>query len=75
MVMMTVPSVAGMVMMMRGRIRRHMRHVVVVNTMFLMMSRASRRAQHRCRHRAPDGEQHCKQYQEPDTSGFHLMSD
>jgi len=60
-----------MVMMMRGRIHRHMRRGVLVNALFLMVSRTGRRAQHRRRYRAPDGEQDGKQYQEPDTKRFH----
>lgn len=68
---MTRLSGGRMVMMMRGRIHRHMRHGVLVNALFLMVSRTGRRARHRRRYRAPDGEQDGKQYQEPDTKRFH----
>jgi hypothetical protein len=60
-----------LVMMMRGRILHQVRHPMVVNARFPIVSHADRRAHHRCRHCAPDGEEYCKQYQEPDASGFH----
>lgn len=74
---MIVLDVVGMVMLMRRRTHRHMRHVVVVNSVFLMVlmvlmvSHAGWCAQHGCRHSAPDREQDGKQYQEPDAKRFH----
>jgi len=68
---MTRLSGSRMVMMMRGRIHRHMRPGLVVSALFLMVSRAGWCAQHRRPHRAADGEQDGKQYQEPDTKRFH----
>ena len=70
---MIVLGVVGIVTMMRGRIHRHMRHVVVVNSVFLMVSHAGWRAQHGCRHSAPDREQDGKRYQEPDAKRFHKI--
>lgn len=73
---MIVQSEVDIVTMMRGRIHRHMRHVVAVNSVFLMVlmvSHAGWCAQHGCRHSAPGGEQDGKQYQEPDAKRFHKI--
>ena len=55
-------SVVSVVMMMRGRIHRHLRRLVVVNAQLLLMTLTGWRAKHcRC-NRTPDGEQDGQQY-------------
>ena len=46
---MTVLCMVGVVMMMRGRVHHQLRHLVVVNAQFLVVSYAGWRAQHRRR--------------------------
>jgi len=67
------PSRAGTVgvLLTIGATEQQAEHRLLVNALFLMVSRTGRRAQHRRRYRAPDGEQDGKQYQEPDTKRFH----
>lgn len=48
--------------------------VVVCGNHFGLGADAGRRAQHGCRHRAPDGEQDGKQQQQPDAGVLHRES-
>jgi hypothetical protein len=64
-------SVVSVVMMMRGRIHRHLRRLLFVNAQLLLMTHTGWRAKHCRRHRTADGKQDGQQYQEPGAKCFH----